>query len=124
MTRPYGEQVADLLTRYRFRYRNEDQLQERLAELLKQHGVGFCREYRIDAANRFDFLLPHGVVLEVKVKGSLADALRQVDRYLALPQVNCVILAGTPRWAAESLPERPDWAGKGFHMVKLERQSL
>ncbi len=124
MTKPYAEQVAELLRAYRFRYRNEDQLQERLAELLARHKVDFRREYRIDAANRFDFLLPHGVVLEVKVKGSLADALRQVDRYLALPQVNCVILAGTPRWAAESLPERPDWAGKGFHMVKLERQSL
>ncbi|APQ14712.1 hypothetical protein BJP27_24380 (plasmid) [Pseudomonas oryzihabitans] len=124
MSSPLLRSIADLLQRYRYRYTSETQLQDRLASVLDAHGIAYEREYAADAANRFDFLLQGGLVVEVKVKGTIAEALRQVDRYQRLHLVTGVILAGTPRWAAESLPDRPEWAGKGFAMVKLERQSL
>ena len=120
----FVRRVAALLQRYRYRYSTEAQLQERLSAVLASQGIAYQREYRYDADNRFDFLLADGLVIEVKIKGTAADALRQVDRYQRLPLVTGVILAGTPRWAADSLPDRPEWGGKGFRMIRLERQAL
>lgn len=115
--------IANHLARYGYRYSNEDALQQRLAQVLEQHGFAYTREYALDARNRFDFWLD-GIVLEVKVDGSLSSALHQVDRYINLPDVKGVILAGTPRWAGEQLAHRPDWKGKPFQLVRLERQFL
>ena len=62
----------------------------------------------MDANNRADFWLD-GLVIEVKVAGSLADALRQVGRYISLPQVRGVLLATTERWGERPLVARPAW---------------
>lgn len=115
--------LAKLLGGVRYRYGNEVQLHERMADLLTGAGYDFVREYRLDPQNRADFWLD-GIVIEVKVDGSAGDALRQVDRYINLPQVHGVLLAGTPQWASTPLANRPAWQGKAFHMTRLHRQAL
>ena len=115
--------LSNLLVRYGYRFSSEADLQARMAEVLQSHGHECIREYRLDARNRVDLWLD-GVVIEVKVDGSMSHALHQVDRYINHPQVHGVILAGTPRWAAESFTQRPVWLGKPFEMVKLTRQFL
>lgn len=115
--------IANHLTRFAYRYSSEVALHESMAKVLQDNGFAFTREYVLDARNRVDFWVD-GIVIEVKVDGSMSDALRQVDRYINLPQVTGVILAGTPRWASQPLVEKPDWQNKPFEMIRLVRQYL
>ncbi len=115
--------IANQLARYAYRYSNEIALHEAIAKVLEANGFKFTREYVLDARNRADFWVD-GVVIEVKVDGSMSDALHQVGRYINLPDVKGVILAGTPRWAAQQLLERPVWQDKPFQMIRLVRQYL
>jgi hypothetical protein len=114
------ERLARLLGGFSYRYASEVQLHERLEEVLQGEGMPFEREYRTD------FFLD-GIVIEVKVDGSLSEAIRQVDRYLGLDVVRGVLLASTSRWA--EAPLRADirtkgWRGKPFAMARLRRQAL
>lgn len=115
--------LATHLSRYAYRYGDEIQLHQRIAEVLTRYNFEFERERVLDARNRADFWLG-GVVIEVKVGGSLSEALHQVGRYIKLPDVTGVILAGTPRWAGQELTQKPLWLDKPFQMVRLARQSL
>ncbi|MFJ3487133.1 hypothetical protein ACIPL1_27495 [Pseudomonas sp. NPDC090202] len=115
--------VANHLARYSYRFGSEIQLHERIAAVLERHGIEHQRERVLDAKNRADFWID-GLVIEVKVDGAMSEALRQVSRYINLPHVTGVILAGTPRWAAQPLTEQPGWQDKPFQMIRLARQSL
>lgn len=109
---------------YLYRYGSEIQLHESLAKVLDDAGHKHTREFVLDARNRADFLVEGGIVLEVKVDGTLSEALRQVDRYINLEQVKGVILASTQRWADTPMADRPAWKGKPFAMIRLGRQCL
>tara|TARA_R110002051_G_C8380358_1_gene445046 strand:- start:66 stop:458 length:393 start_codon:yes stop_codon:yes gene_type:complete len=111
------------LAAYSYRYGSEVQLHDRLGEVLTAAGVSYQREFVLDAKNRADFWID-GVVLEVKVDGSLPEALRQIGRYIGLDQVNGVLLASTKPWARTPLRVKPRFDGKPFDMVYLRRQSL
>lgn len=115
--------IGRLLAGFRYRYGSEVQLHEVMATVLDQAGHAHVREYRLDTSNRADFWLD-GLVIEVKVAGSLADALRQVGRYINLPQVRGVLLATTERWGERPLVARPAWQGKPFNIIRLKRQAL
>jgi len=115
--------IANHLARYSYRYSSEELLHAALSKVLETHGFDFKHEHVLDARNRVDFWI-NGIVIEVKVDGSMPDALRQVDRYINLPSVQGVILAGTPRWAAQELVQKPVWKDKPFQMIRLERQYL
>lgn len=83
--------VAACLRGVRFRYVDEDDLQHGLAEALRERWK-VRREWRA-ATCRFDLWLPEiGVVVEAKLAGTVGDVRRQVERYLALPGVNGVVL--------------------------------
>ena len=115
--------IANHLGRYAYRYSSEVRLHESLAKVLETHGISFERERVLDAKNRADFWVD-GIVIEVKVAGSMSEALGQVDRYISLPDVKGVILAATPRWAETNLVAKPTWQDKPFQMIRLVRQSL
>ncbi len=115
--------IGRLLAGFGYRYGSEVQLHQALSTVLDQAGHAHVREYRLDANNRADFWLD-GLVIEVKVAGSLADALRQVGRYISLPQVRGVLLATTERWGERPLVARPAWQGKPFNIIRLKRQAL
>ncbi|WP_231298614.1 hypothetical protein [Stenotrophomonas geniculata] len=115
--------IGRLLAGFGYRYGSEVQLHEVMATVLDQAGHAHVREHRLDASNRADFWLD-GLVIEVKVAGSLADALRQVGRYINLPQVRGVLLATTERWGDRPLVARPAWQGKPFNIIRLKRQAL
>ncbi|MDH1791306.1 hypothetical protein N5D45_05685 [Stenotrophomonas sp. GD03819] len=115
--------IGRLLAGFGYRYGSEVQLHEVLATVLDNAGHAHVREYRLDASNRADFWLD-GLVIEVKVAGSLADALRQVGRYINLPQVRGVLLVTTERWGERPLVARPAWQGKPFNIIRLKRQAL
>lgn len=115
--------LANQLAGYAYRYSNETRLHEAMANVLELHGFAYEREVALDARNRVDFIVD-GIVIEVKVGGSMSDALHQVGRYINLPQVKGVILASTTRWADTEMEAKPAWLDKPFRMIKLQRQSL
>lgn len=114
--------IRDSLPRYQYRFSSEVSLHESIAEALLRCSVEFAREVVAGQTDRFDFLVAHGVVIEVKTKGSLAEALRQCGRYAARGDVSGVILAATRHWALGN----PTFAahGKSIHVIKLNGASF
>lgn len=91
------------LARFRFNFTSEVMLQDGLEQVLSQAGVPVEREFLLDKRSRLDFMLPGGLVIEVKVDGSRADVLRQLSRYAQSPAVSGLLLVTTR--ASHRLPE-------------------
>jgi hypothetical protein len=115
--------LARLLHGFAYRFANEAQLQEAVAGVLTDAGYTFERECVLDDKNRADFYL-QGLVIELKVDGALSSALRQIDRYSHLDNVDAVLLASTERWADQSLQGKAEFHHKPFEMVRLRRHAL
>lgn len=118
--------LAVLLGGYAYRFGSEVQLHEGIAEVLTVAGIAFEREVVADARNRMDFLVQGGLAIEVKVDGSFSQAITQVNRYCGLDGVHGVLLAATPRWAADRLgpPASGAFHGKPVEMAWLRRKAL
>lgn len=115
--------IVTELPRYAYRYANEIELQSGIADVLTKSGITFEREVIAGPRDRFDFLVASGIVIEAKIKGSLSQALAQVDRYAARDDVTAVILVATRFWAfghggASTL------RGKPVRIVKLTGASF
>lgn len=82
----------------RFRFASESQLQDGVAQALIQCATTFERECALSLQDRPDFVLENGIVIEIKIQGSLAQALRQINRYAQHPRVQHIILMGSPGW--------------------------
>jgi hypothetical protein len=115
--------LETVLRRFSYRYSDEVQLHTAIAQVLTSENLEFAREHRLDAKSRADFWMA-GVLIEVKVDGSLSEALRQVDRYCVYRAVTGVLLATTLRWGDQPLKNKATLRGKPFAMVRLRRQSL
>lgn len=85
--------VVQLLREGQFRREPEALLQEDMAAALTARWPATQREVITDAG-RPDFLV-HGIVVEVKIRGSRANLLRQVLRYADLEEVRAIIIATT-----------------------------
>lgn len=91
--------VENTLRKYAFRYADEAQLHQGIIDVFKKEGVRFEHEkVHEPTGDRFDFLLENGVVVEVKMAGSQAEALRQVNRYTLQPEVQGIVLVTTKPW--------------------------
>lgn len=116
------ERVRALLARCQYRFATEAQLHKAIADLLEDERIGFIREYPLSATDRLDFWLPEsGVAIEVKVRESMAVAMRQVERYLRDDRVRGLILAASRAWARQPAPPDPTLQGKPFDTVFLRR---
>lgn len=91
------DQVAALLSAYRFRQPTERALQDGIEEVLRAAGVPYHREHRLSAADRPDFFVDPGVCVEVKIGGTPAEVLRQLTRYAEHEEVDAVLLVTTRR---------------------------
>jgi len=83
---------------FRFRFARERDLQDGVAAVLTQAGIGFVRERALGPRDRPDFLTEGGVAVEIKIQGSRAECLRQVARYATHSEVTAVLVVGTPHW--------------------------
>lgn len=115
--------LAARLGGFAYRFGDEVQLHGILADVLIRSGeFGFIREYAANKKDRFDFWFgEEGLVIEVKVDGSLSAALRQIDRYTQVPTVRGVLLAHTPSW---SEVEISSLRGVPVLATHLQRQCL
>lgn len=114
--------VQRVLQSYRYRYTDEASLHRAIEEVLVREHYTYLHEHSLDPANRVDFYL-EGLVIEVKIDGTFATALRQVDRYCDLDAVTGVLLATTQRWSSSAdIP--PMLRAKPFAIAQLTRRSL
>ena len=116
------ERIVAVLANYHFRYTNEKSLQEAIVGALDQAGIANQREVRINPGDVVDIFVPldngSGLVIEIKVGGSLSDVTRQIHRYLASEIVAGVVLAST-RSRLANIP--PVMRGKPVRMVMVGR---
>lgn len=103
------EAAARAILGHRYRYRDEVQLQDQVAQVLAGAGIEALREFRLSERDRVDFLLPtalthlDGIAVEVKIKGSRADIIRQLWRYAQHGMVAGILLV-TDRALVGSAP--------------------
>lgn len=107
--------LCQVISAYRYNFQDENTLQEGMAIALANNAIDFEREVRLDARNRPDFMIG-SVAVEVKIKGSFAEFLRQANRYLELEQISALIVVGTPKWMS-AVPS--SLLGKPIYTVRL-----
>lgn len=95
--------VANSIRARRYRYANEDELQEGIFRVLRADGFLAEREVRLGARDRIDLLVrlvaagnvSCTVGVEVKVDGQSAAVLRQLRRYAAHAALDRLVLVTT-----------------------------
>jgi hypothetical protein len=112
------EQVDRLIRSHRFRYTDEDQLQEGIAAVLGEAGLDPEREVRLGRRDRVDIMVG-GIAIEVKVAGSAAGAFEQLQRYAAHDEVEALVLV-TSQY--QRLPDKA--GGKPLSTISLALSNL
>lgn len=107
--------VERALRRRRFRYANEKELQEGLAQAFAEEGIDFRREHSLAPGDIVDFLIGP-VAVEVKIGGSLAGVTRQLHRYAQHEPVEALVLV-TGLLRLGNLPETLN--GKALSVVSV-----
>jgi len=83
--------VQSSLMHKHFTLSNEKKVQIQICQHLKNAGLDIQREVYLDQKNIIDFMVS-GLGIEVKVKGSAFDILRQCERYCEFEQVKGLML--------------------------------
>ena len=113
--------LAALIRGHRFRYINEDQLQEGIAAALWELGIEVKREVQIDKGRSRLDLLCERIGVEVKVKAPTARVLAQVARYLRSDALDgMVVVTVSPKHT--QLPKIV--AGKPLEVVTITAGGL
>lgn len=115
--------LAVTLPAFQYRFADEIMLHEGIATVLDEGGIQYQREFVAGPCDRFDFLVEPGVVIEAKIKGSLSQALAQIDRYAARPDVQGVLLVTTRLWGNVGT-DIEHLHGKPVRVVKLRGASF
>jgi|SRR5579871_1510032 len=108
--------IVEAIRTHKFIYVTEKELQEGIAQVLKEKNIPFEREKRIGPKEVIDFLVAGCIGLEVKTKGSPSDVARQLLAYAACECVKELVLV-TGRARLGRLPE--ELLGKKIHVITL-----
>lgn len=115
--------VVEAISAFRYRFANEDELQQGIDRALRAHLADACviREHHLGRADRPDFFLRDlGIAVEVKVAGSRMEVVRQLQRYALHDEVRGVVLVTT-----RTCHEMPaDLCGKPVAVVRPSRGVL
>ncbi|MBI2395660.1 MAG: hypothetical protein HYV09_39205 [Deltaproteobacteria bacterium] len=94
--------VDRALVAHRFRFADERELQAGIDQVLRAAGLSVAREASLGDAGTIDFLVSPGpsgeaggLGVEVKTRGSRADLVRQLHRYLQHPSLSAVLVVTT-----------------------------
>lgn len=114
--------VLGLFYRWRFNYQKEKDLQDGIETVLRAAGVEFEREKNLVEFGTIDFLLRGGIGIEVKIKGSPADVIRQLHRYAQSPQIASLVLVTGKLSHGRSFPA--ELQAKPLYVVHLPSRGL
>lgn len=99
------DRITALLSKYRFNFTNEKELQAGMAIAFRKLEEPFEAEYRLSDQDIVDFYWPNKKVgLEAKIDHSLSDLIRQVHRYCQHESI-LGILVVTSKARLANLPE-------------------
>lgn len=116
--------IVRLLAEHTFVLSRESLVHEGIAEVLAVGDVIHEREY-VDGRNRYDFFCRGGIVIEVKVGGSMGQALRQVERYCQSQVVAAVIIATTKAWVRTGRSAKAaQLCGKDVYVCRLRGRAF
>lgn len=104
-------EIVTLLAQTRFLRSSEVTLEDAVSHCL--HAAGIHAERQVKTTHGRLDLKAGPVAIELKVKGSLGDALVQARRYLHIDGIEDVIVATTCRWRVGAPPPQ------GIHLVRL-----
>lgn len=90
---PFGRLIV-AMGRYKLKRGTERELQDAIEEMLRAEEIPYEREVELAAADRPDFMVERCAV-EVKMKGSPAEVLRQLLRYAKHDRVDRLVLITT-----------------------------
>ncbi len=108
--------LACVLSRFRFSFSTEAELQLGIEQVLRAAKITFEREKILSPADRPDFVVGR-VAIEVKIAGCAANLLRQCARYLQFEQLDeLLIVAGSHKLAAQ-MPH--ELCGKPLHTLNV-----
>jgi hypothetical protein len=116
------DELAAALVSFRFRYKDERELQAGVAQCLTALELPFIPEYVLSPKDRVDFLIvPEGIGIEVKTNDSrggagLSSVTRQLWKYAKHDAVKAIILI-TTRSKHRDLPS--EILGKPIFVVYL-----
>ncbi len=96
MTNAASTDIAGILSSYQYRWANESDLQDAIEQVLITNQVEYEREFRLSRMDRPDFFID-GLVIEVKVVGSVPVVARQLQRYARHESVQHVLLVSAKR---------------------------
>lgn len=97
------DQLLETIRGYRFRFRDEQELQEGLWLALTQNGYAPDREVVLGSDSRIDFMV--GTIgIEVKIDGSETALIRQVHRYMYFAEIQGLVVV-TSLLRLTGLPE-------------------
>jgi hypothetical protein len=88
------QHIATAVARRRYTWPNEYQLQDELAPVLADTGLPVAREHQLPGVGRLDFYVDR-IAVEVKVKGSVTEVIRQLGRYAKCDDVDGILLVTT-----------------------------
>ena len=87
--------IVALIERAKINLSVEADAQAGLLNRLTSAGYVAVREYQLSAGSRIDLFVEGGIGIEVKVRGSAAAIMRQVDRYAMHDDIRAIVLATT-----------------------------
>lgn len=100
----------------RFRFGSEVDLQNGVELLLQRSKIAYAREKALTAKDRPDFLVDGGIAIEIKIQGTFAQAVRQIDRYTKHESVQSILVIGSPSW----INRIPAFiGGKPVHAIRI-----
>lgn len=109
------DQISAAVRNYRFRFRDESELQLGIGRVLEQAGIPFAREHYL-GKDRVDYFAS-GTAIEIKIDGSLSQVTRQLHKYSEHPDVIEVLLI-TSRRMHDRMPEH--MCGKPVRVVVVD----
>lgn len=117
-----SSKLVKLLGQRNFYFCDEIQLQDRIEAYLVDANVGAEREVILGPQNRLDFAVSDGagklVAVEIKIKGSISDLIRQIHRYAKDDRVSAILVV-TSVMRLTALPD--DFYGKPVSTCLLRR---
>lgn len=84
--------LNNFLSRFRFNYANESELQLGIEAALLKGEFSFEKELSLDDFSRLDFFVDGEIAIETKIGGSAAQLMRQVSRYAQSEQVTGILV--------------------------------